>query len=70
MKPGARVRMKAQFLRDTGQYSGQDCHSRWTVQSCGCYLCKGGDYVAVNERSQFDSAAARHINAKNLEGCR
>ena len=68
--PGVRVRMTGEFLRNTGQFAGQDAHARWIVQECSCGLCKGGRFVAVNERSVDNPDAARHINIHNLERCR
>lgn len=40
---GAKVRLKREFLRNTGQYAGPDAHGRWTV------IRQDGDFVLVDE---------------------
>lgn len=42
-KVGDRVRLTGKFLRSTGQYTGQDAHSKWTVVSIK------GDFIGVDE---------------------
>ena len=69
-KPGQRVRLTGDFLRNTGQQVGGEGFSRWIVQLCPCRLCKDGRYVATNERSYDNPDRPRHIAAGNLERCR
>lgn len=61
---GSTVKLSGKFLRDTGQVIGGEGCKRWTTVECGCGLCLGGSYVAVNEDSGWGSA--RHINTSNL----
>lgn len=68
-EPGTRVRMTRQFLRNTGQVSGGDASSKWTVQECGCGLCRLGRHVATDQAS-YDGSGPRHIAFANLEKTR
>lgn len=68
--PGTRVRLTGTFLRNTGQMAGGEGQSRWTTVPCGCGLCKGGGFVAVDEPSIDDPSRPRHFNAGNLEKAR
>jgi len=69
-EPGTRVRFTGKFLRNTGQYTGQDTRSRWTVVPCECGLCKLGNFLATDEPSYDDPSQPRHINVGNLQRCR
>jgi hypothetical protein len=72
-QPGDKVRLTGKFLRNTGQIAGGEGQSKWTVVPCGCGLCRGGDFVAVNQSTtqDFDDGKEhfRHINAGNLVKC-
>lgn len=63
---GERVRLTAKFLRNTGQCSGPEPLSVWTIQTCKCELCVTGRFVATDQVDPEDGTA-RHINAGNLE---
>jgi hypothetical protein len=67
---GSRVRLTGKFLRSTGQYTGQEGLSRWTVMAHpGCKMCERGQFVAVDEPSSSLPREPRHINIFNLERC-
>jgi hypothetical protein len=80
--PGDRVRLKASFLRSTGQYSGHDAHAIWTVQACKVYAGGRTALVLTDEERPDDGTFTpeeiaadptlkyRRINAANLERCR
>lgn len=63
---GERVRLTAKFLRNTGQYSGREPLSVWTIQACECELCSTGRFVATDQIDPEDGTR-RHINVGNLE---
>jgi hypothetical protein len=65
-KTGERVRLTRTFLRNTGQFSGREPLSVWTIQTCECELCKTGRFVATDQVDPEDGTA-RHISAGNLE---
>lgn len=65
-KTGERVRLTAKFLRNTGQFTGREPLSVWTIQTCKCELCKTGRFVATDQIDPEDGTA-RHINSGNLE---
>jgi len=65
-KAGERVRLTRTFLRNTGQCTGREPLSVWTIQTCKCELCKTGRFVATDQVDPEDGTA-RHINAANLE---
>ena len=74
LKPGDRVRLTGEFLRDTGQYAGPEGLARWKVMGCDCGMCVHGwshqhQFVAVNEPHQDNSKRWRHIATLNLEKC-
>lgn len=76
---GAKVRLNARFLRNTGQYTGEEPFKRWTVVECHCSLCSrdhaGSYFVAVNEPYCDETLETcpelkgrwRHINVANLQ---
>ena len=66
---GSRVRLTGAFLRSTGQYTGPEPQSVWTVQECSCGLCRDGRFVATDETS-YDGEGQRHIAAANLQKVR
>ncbi len=65
---GQRVRLTGDYLRSTGQYTGQDAHSTWTVVSLDVwgYAPNQTTVVEVNEPSACDPSRNRLINAANL----
>jgi len=65
-KTGERVRLTAKFLRNTGQFTGPEPLSVWTIQACKCELCKTGRFVATDQADPEDGTA-RHVNAVTLE---
>jgi hypothetical protein len=70
-EPGTRVRMTAEFLRNTGQYTGSEPFKVWTVQPCECGLCRSGPFVLTDEPSLLPGEAIfRHVNFYNLERSR
>lgn len=78
MTPGTKVQLSGNFLRATGQTTGPEAASTWTVQDCSCELCRDGVTVAVDEpRSdlsywspeelvQMPYLKMRHIHRSNL----
>ena len=65
-KAGERVRLTRTFLRNTGQVSGPEPLSVWTIQTCECELCTTGRFVATDQVDP-DDGTARHFNAVTLE---
>lgn len=78
-----RVRLRAEFLRSTGQYTGEEPFKRWTIQACACGLCSREQIVAVDDPHicQIDPRGYedipedkrpvfRHVNVANLEPCK
>ena len=65
LQVGDRVKLTGKFLKNTGQRTGGEGQSVWTVVECSCKLCARGEFVAVNETS-FYGEGARHFNAANL----
>jgi hypothetical protein len=69
-KPGTRVRLTGQFLRNTGQMAGGEGGKVWVVQECSCGLCQSGRFVSVDEPAWVDPGEdyrLRHIAHLNLE---
>jgi len=79
MVPGARVRLSGKFLANTGQRTGGEGGSVWTVQACSCELCASGRFVCTKEPAAHvpgmytaaeleahPSLARRHIARGNL----
>ena len=67
LRPGDIVKLTGQFLRSTGQQTGSEGASRWTViEHASCRSCKTGVVVAVNEPSYDDPSRPRHIASANL----
>ncbi len=66
--PGSVVRLTGRFLRNTGQYVGQEGQSTWTVVPCECGLCRGGGHIAVDQKDY--TGGQRHIMIGNLEKAR
>jgi len=69
---GTRVRLTKKFLQSTGQYTGSEPFKKWTVVECACDGCKGGNHVAVDEKSLWadenpDMPPQRHLCIGNLE---
>jgi hypothetical protein len=64
--PGQRVRLTGQFLRSTGQFTGQDAHSTWTVVAIDTYGSGPTVMVTTDEPSAYDPSTPRRINAANL----
>lgn len=65
--PGDRVRMTGKFLRNTGQHTGPEGQSVWTVKDHpGCSMCERGNHVAVDQDS-YDGSGPRHIAVAHLE---
>lgn len=78
---GTRVRMTGRFLASTGQQTGSEGLSRWTVLDCSCRMCAAGTHVATDEphpaaldRRGYEDvpdaerlAMKRHIAIGNLE---
>ena len=62
---GDRVRLTGHFLRSTGQYTGQDAHSTWTVLSVERWP-SGTLIVEVDEPSADEPTRNRRINHENL----
>lgn len=70
-QPGTRVRCKGSFLRSTGQASGSEGLSRWTVVACDCGLCGDhGRFIAVDQPSVYDPSQLRHFAVANMEAVR
>ena len=69
LAPGDRVQLTRRFLRNTGQYTGPEGLSVWTVQDCQCGLCRTGRFVATDQVDE-DDGTARHFNSGNLERTR
>ena len=67
--PGTKIKLTAKFLRNTGQYTGPEGISRWIVQACACGLCKGGSFVATDQR-MYDDSGQRHLNIGNVQVCK
>lgn len=78
---GTSVRLTSDFLRNTGQFTGQDAHSAWVVRECDCDLCESGRFVAINQEyshnwftseeiKRDERLVWRHINVANLERAR
>lgn len=76
---GARVRFTGSYLASTGQQTGPEGLSVWTVQACQCGLCAGGGFACTNEALEPRQVAEvwgdlpeaerpkwRHINLANL----
>lgn len=63
---GDRVRLKASYLRGTGQYTGREANGKWTVVPHDCEHCKSGRRVAVDQ-DNLDHDGPRHFAAENLE---
>ena len=72
---GQRVRLTGEFLHNTRQIAGEG-QSKWVVRLCGCGLCTGSDFVAVDQPMEQltgperFTGGDRHINFHNLEKCR
>ena len=54
--PGTKVRLTGYFLKCTGQTTGGEGQSRWTVVACACGLCKTGRYLATDEPNGYTEA--------------
>lgn len=62
---GDTVRLTASFLRSTGQYTGCEPHSRWTVKAID------GDYVVTDApNANADCYTAEELTANPLLRCR
>ncbi len=66
MKPGTKVRLSGVFLRNTGQMTGGEGLSKWTVVECDCSLCASGRFVAVDEPGGATLSGHRHFAEANL----
>ena len=68
-EPGTRVRLTGKFLRNTGQHTGSEGQSRWTVTGCACGLCKNGRHVATDEPGYYfsEDGLMRHFDYTNLQ---
>jgi hypothetical protein len=82
---GDTVRLTRNFLRWTGQITGGEGHSRWTVLACECKACAQGHFVLTNEPRTAEDLAEyftpeeiaaepwlkfRHLNTANVEHVR
>lgn len=77
---GSRVRLTGKFLACTGQRTGSEGMSVWTVKACACSLCQGGAHICTDEPNgpeflrlytaeelaQRPSLRWRHIAVANL----
>ncbi len=76
---GDRIKLTGKFLRSTGQFTGPEGLSKWTVRACECDLCAGGDFVCTDQKAThvpgmytaeelatYPSLAWRHINRANV----
>ena len=61
----SKVRLTPEFLRNTGQYTGEEPQKVWDTVECSCSMCARGQHVAVDE-SGIDGGY-RHIAKSNLE---
>jgi hypothetical protein len=50
MKPGDRVKLRAQALWSMGLLAGELGLRVWTVEACSCDLCALGRHVRVDDR--------------------
>ena len=66
MKPGDKVKLTGQFLRNTGQVVGGEAFRQWTVVECECPICEDGTCVALDEPSHYDPDRPRHVLKVNL----
>jgi hypothetical protein len=65
LKPGTRIKLTSKFLRSTGQQTGPEGLSRWTVQPCDCSLCRRGGHVATDEAGLY--GGPRHLAISNIQ---
>lgn len=65
-KLGDRVKLRAEFLRNTGQYTGEEPFKRWTVQACACKSCELGLLIAVDEPHYEIEGRLRHVAVSNV----
>jgi hypothetical protein len=75
---GDKVKLTGEFLRNTGQVTGEDGLSVWTVTACKCELCNTGRFVATDQNAntgmlatadhlaEADPATLRHLNVGNI----
>ena len=77
---GTKVRLTGTFLACTGQRTGSEGMSVWTVKACDCSLCDGGAHICTDEPNcheflrlytaeeleKYPSLRWRHVAVANL----